>query len=150
MQLVARVAAWSTGVLMSLMVASVVFVEGWELPPRFECGGGDSCVAEHRYDIDWEIVNWELKPTRIACFEPNPGRSSVIVGPGDSCVSASGEREVRVTYEEMREGTQRRRLATLAIVAGVLAVTPAVAVLVVWRSRRRRTALPLPPWPTSP
>ena len=137
MQLVARVVAWSAGVLVSLMVASVVFVEGWELPPRFECGGGDSCVAEHWYDIDWEIVNWELKPTRIACFEPNPGRSSVIVGPGDVCVSASGDREVRATYEEMREATQGRRLATLAIVAGVLAVTPAVAVLLRWRARRR-------------
>ncbi len=137
MRIVTRVVAWGGGVLLSLMVAAVVFVEGWELPPRFECGGGDSCVAQRWYDIDWEIVNWELKPTRIACFEPNPGRSSVIVGPGDVCVSASGERELRVTYEEMREATQRRRLATLAIVAGVLAVMPAVAVLLVRRARRR-------------
>jgi hypothetical protein len=138
-QRVARVFAWCAGIFVSLIVAAVVFVVGWELPPRFECGGGDSCVAEHWYDIDWEIVNWELKPTRIACFEPNPGRSSVIIGPGDVCVSASGEREVRATYEELRDATQRRRLATLAIVAVVLAVPPAAALLLVTRARRRRT-----------
>jgi hypothetical protein len=139
MQRVARVVAWCAGVVVSVIVAAMVFVEGWELPLKFECGGGDSCVAERWYDIDWEIVNWDLKPTRIACFEPNPGRSSVIVGPGDVCVSASGDREVRATYEEMRDATQRRRLATLAIMAGVLAVTPAVAVLLRWRARRRLT-----------
>jgi hypothetical protein len=138
MQLVARVVAWCAAVLVSLMIASVVFVEGWELPPKYECGGGDSCVAENPYDIDWEIVNWELKPTRIACFEPNPGRSSVVVGPGDVCVSAGGEREVRATYEAMRESIQYRRLATLTIVVGVLAVTPAMAVFIAWRRRARR------------
>jgi hypothetical protein len=139
MQLVGRAVAWCGAVLVSLVVASVVFVEGWPLPPRYECGGGDSCVAENPFVIDWEIVTWELKPTRIACFDPNPGRNSVIVGPGDVCVSASGEREVRVTYEQMRDSIQRRRLATLGIVAGVLAVTPAMAVFV--GRRRRRSSL---------
>jgi hypothetical protein len=95
-------------------------------------------VAGNPYDIDWEMVNWELKPTRIACFEPNPGRNSVIVGPGDVCVSASGEREVRATYEELRDSIQRRRVATLAIVAAVLAVTPAMAVFIAVRRARRR------------
>ena len=107
MQRIARIIAWCGGVIISLIVASVVFVEGWELPPRFECGGGDSCVAKH------------------------------IVGPGEVCVSAGGGREVRATYEELREATQRRRLATLAIVAGVLSVPPAAAVLAL-RARRRR------------
>jgi hypothetical protein len=138
MRLMVKVITWCVGVLVSLAIASVVLIEGWELPPRYECGGGDACVAGNPYDIDWEIVNWELKPTRIACFEPNPGRSSVIVGPGDVCVSASGEREVRATYEEMRDSIQRRRVATLAIMAAVLAVTPAIAVFIAARRARRR------------
>ncbi len=139
MQLVVKVVTWFVAVAVSLMIASVVFIEGWELPPRYDCGGGDACVAGSPYDIDWKIVNWGLKPTRIACFEPNPGRSSVIVGPGDVCVSASGEHEVRATYEEMRDSIQRRRLATLAVVAAVLAMTPAIAVFLVVRRARRRS-----------
>jgi hypothetical protein len=139
MRLVLKVIAWLVAVLVSLLIASTVFIVGWELPPRYECGGGDACVASNPYDIDWEIVNWELKPTRIACFEPNPGRNSVIVGPGDVCVSASLEREVRATYQEMRDSIQRRRVAALVLVAAVLAVTPAVAVLIAARRARRRT-----------
>jgi hypothetical protein len=137
MQLVIKVVAWCAAVLLSLLIASKVFIVGWELPPKYECGGGDVCVADNQYDIDWKIVNWGLKPTRIACFEPNPGRNSVIVGPGDVCVSATGEREVRATYEQMRDSIQRRRLATLAMVAVVLVTTPATAVFIASRRARR-------------
>jgi hypothetical protein len=119
-------------VLASVAVAALAFRIGWELPMRETCSG-DTCEATNWFAVDYDRVNWGLRPTRIACFEANPGPRALLIGPGDVCVSASGTHEERMTYEELRDAIERRRLITLAVVAAVLVIPPG---LIVWNLRR--------------
>ncbi|MEO3743535.1 hypothetical protein [Plantactinospora sp. B5E13] len=121
---------------MGLLVGALMLRSGWELPVRMSCSG-DTCMSQSWVDVDWERVNWELKPTRIACFEPNPADHDVLIGPGDECVSSRGDVvEERASYEELREEIQQRRILSLAF-AGAAIVLPPVLVEMWWRLRRR-------------
>ena len=135
---VLKIAGWSAAVVVSLLAAAIAFAVGWQLPPDYECGTGDSCEAR-LLSVDWDIVTWDLRPARIGCFEPNPDRNTPIIGPGDECVSASGDRpDIRRTYEQLRDDIQRRRLITLVVVAAFLAATPAAALIRLTRRRVNR------------
>ena len=139
-----KVAGWSAAVVVSLLAAAITFAVGWQLPPEYDCGGndsgGDSCRARP-LSVDWDTVTWDLRPARIGCFEPNPDPGTPIVGPGDVCVSSGAGREVRRTYEQMRDDIGRRRLRTLLLAAAMLAVTPTAALILKLRRRvRPRTA----------
>jgi hypothetical protein len=126
-----------SSVLLGLFVGALVLRAGWELPVQTSCSG-DVCTSQSWIDVDWDRVNWELKPTRIACFEANPASHDVLIGPGDVCVRSRGGDviEHQATYEELREEIQQRRTRALAF-AGVAITLPAILVEVWWRGRRR-------------
>lgn len=123
-------------VLLGLLLGALILRSGWELPVRMSCSG-DTCTPQSWVDIDWKRVNWELKPTRIACFEPNPTTHDVLIEPGDECVSSRGDViEARASYEELREEIQQRRILSL-VFAGAAIVLPPILVEMRWRLRRR-------------
>ncbi|GGM71923.1 hypothetical protein ACFFX1_27875 [Dactylosporangium sucinum] len=120
-----RMVAVVVSLLVGMVLAALVLREGWQVPVRAECPpGGDACFDGSWFEVDWQRVNWELKPARIACFEPNPDERDVIIGPGDECVRSAGGQVIlrEATYEQLRTEFQRRRvLALLVAVTCVLA-----------------------------
>ncbi|MEU4777264.1 hypothetical protein [Micromonospora sp. NPDC023633] len=125
-----------SSVLLGLFVGALMLRSGWELPVRTSCSG-DVCTSQSWIDVDWDRVNWELKPTRIACFEANPANHDVLIGPGDECVRSRGDViEHQATYEELREEIQQRRTRALAFAGAAIALPP-ILVEVWWRVRRR-------------
>ncbi|MGK5517799.1 hypothetical protein ACSNN9_00400 [Micromonospora sp. URMC 107] len=134
-------------VLLGLFVGALMLRSGWELPVRTSCSG-HVCTSQSWIDVDWDRVNWDLKPTRIACFEANPANHDVLIGPGDECVRSRGDViEHRATYEELRGEIQQRRTLALAFAGAAIALPPTL-VEVWWRSRadrrRRHTDSTLP------
>lgn len=123
-------------VLLGLLVGALMLRSGWDLPVRASCSG-DVCTSRSWVDVDWDRVNWELKPTRIACFEANPADDDVLIGPGDECVRSRGDViEHRASYEELREEIRQRRTWALALAGAAIALPP-ILVEVWWRLRRR-------------
>ncbi|MBF9130252.1 hypothetical protein I0C86_14995 [Plantactinospora sp. S1510] len=133
-----RMVVFLSSVLLGLLVGALTLRVGWDLPVRTSCSG-DQCTSHSWVDVDWDRVNWELKPTRIACFEANPTNHDVLIGPGDECVRSRGDViEHQATYEELREEIRQRRIRALAI-AGAAIVLPPIVVEMWWRVRRRPT-----------
>ncbi|MEE6262648.1 hypothetical protein [Plantactinospora sonchi] len=131
-----RVVVFLGSVLLGLLVGALILRSGWELPVRASCSG-DMCTSRSWGEVDWERVNWELKPTRIACFEANPTDHDVLIGPGDECVRSRGDViEHQATYEELRDEIQQRRIRALAFAGAAIALPP-ILVAVWWRVRRR-------------
>ena len=131
-----RAVVFLSSVLLGLLLGALTLRSGWELPVRTSCSG-DTCTSRSWVDVDWDRVNWELKPTRIACFEANPADHAVLIGPGDECVRSRGDViEHRATYEDLREEIQQRRIRALALAGAAIALPP-ILVEVWWRVRRR-------------
>ncbi|MBE1488579.1 hypothetical protein [Plantactinospora soyae] len=131
-----RAVVFLTSVLLGLLVGALMLRSGWELPVHTSCSG-DVCTSQSWVDVDWDRVNWELKPTRIACFEANPANHDVLIGPGDECVRSRGDViEHQASYEELREEIQQRRTRALAFAGAAIALPP-ILVEVWWRVRRR-------------
>ena len=125
-----------SSVLLGLFVGALILRSGWDLPVRTSCSG-DVCTSQSWVDVDWDRVNWGLKPTRIACFEANPANHDVLIGPGDECVRSRGDViEHQATYEELREEIQQRRTRALAFAGAAIALPPILGE-VWWRVRRR-------------
>jgi hypothetical protein len=125
--------------LVGVVLVAVTMRIGWQLPEAESCEG-DSCVSTSWFAIDWDRVTWQVSPTRIACFDPNPPRTAVLLHPGDVCVRSSGDGsvELRRTYAQLRSDFAHRRVLTLALAAAILALTTAS---VLWtRTRACRTS----------
>lgn len=129
-----------TGLLgAGLLAAGVVFAAGWPLPRVERCSGD---VCETTSTIDWDRVEWRLKPRRLACGEVDPGPRSTPIGPGDVCVIADGTGNEldRASYETLQRRWLRRRVLTLTGSAGLLGGAATAAVLLPLRLVRRPPA----------
>lgn len=136
-----RTVAVVVAALVGLVLAALVVRAGWQVPVRMECPpGGDVCYSSSWFDVDWQRVNWELKPARIACFEPNPDDHAVIIGPGEECVRARGDGVIlrSATYEQLQDEFQRRRVLALLLAAAMVLLPPLLTYVLV---RRRRSPL---------
>jgi hypothetical protein len=142
-----RWAAVAAIAIAGLMTAGGVFAFGWPLPLRQECSG-DVCVGT--VEVDWDRIDWSLRPSRLSCFDAQPEPNVKLIGPGEVCVRAQGDREVdRATYEQLRDRWAHRRTRTLIGVAAVLAGTVGAVAVVAFSGtfggRRRRPAPASPP-----